>query len=85
MKLEGILVVAGTLLTSLTYAQVQTLGRFHPDSFEESRNLHESKGIFKVPKLNNTLLRLMAEGEHTGPYKFGEAVPITIDMANGRW
>ena len=49
--------------------------------------MHESKGIFKVPRLNNTLLRLMAEGEHTGPYKFGEAVPITIDMnmGDGEW
>ena len=76
-------ILLATLFTGLVSAQVQSPGRFHPDPFEESRNLHEPKGIFKVPKLNNTLLRLMAESDHTGPYKFGEAMPITVDMAGG--
>lgn len=81
MKFEWVLSAAS--LAILVSAQVQSPGRFLPDSFEESRNLREPNGIFKVPRLNNTLLRLMAEGDRTGPYKFGEAMPITIDMANG--
>lgn len=76
-----VVIVAATLVR----AQVRSPSQFQPGSLTES--LISSKSIFSLPSLNNAQLRLAAEHDRPGPYKFGEAIPIDVDMhkGHGEW
>lgn len=85
--MKRILQLSATVATLLAFVQgqVQSPGRFSPDRFskDNERGVVSEKAVFTLPPLNNALLRLAAEHERQGPYKFAEAIPMAIDMGRG--
>ena len=73
------------VLLSLATGQVQIEGSYAPEPFTTAQNALRQipEASFHLPQLDNHLLRLRAEHERPGPFKFGEAMPVKISMANG--
>ena len=70
------------IVAHFCHAQVPSKGHNPPKDFLRSQPANE-KSIFNLPDLNNAALRLAAEHERPGPWKFGEAINMRIDMQKG--
>ena len=75
-------------LLTVAHGQVQVDGRFPPPSFNKAQL--SPRSIVSLPSMNNFALLQAAKAEelvHPGPFKFGEAAPLKLDMAagDGEW